>query len=110
MLLVITHCSMLIALKTMRNVWSNFFKWMYPGMRVKRWLMLVPIGAFGIVVGVALLANLAVIDYVNVIGDFAIKYLGINLQQPVTRIVTSLALIVVGMAVIGAGYLLDRSK
>ncbi|HHT72346.1 MAG TPA: YvcK family protein [Firmicutes bacterium] len=33
-------------------------KWLYPGMRVKRWLALIIMGVFGIAVGVAVLLNL----------------------------------------------------
>lgn len=75
-------------------------KWLYPGMRVKRWLLLVPVGAFAIVVGVALLANVAVIDYLDIIAEFALTRLNINLRHPATLISVSIGLIFLGLVLI----------
>lgn len=83
----------------MKGFWSSF-KWLYPGMRVKRWLMLVPVGAFAIVVGVALLANVAVFDYLQIIAHFCMVRFGINLEQPVTLITVSTGLMIFGLALI----------
>jgi uncharacterized cofD-like protein len=69
-------------------------------MRVKRWLLLVPVGAFAIVVGVALLANVAVIDYLDIIGRFSLARFGINLKQPASLISISLGLMLFGLVTI----------
>jgi len=69
-------------------------------MRVKRWLLLVPVGTFSIIVGVALLANVAVIDYLDAIGRFALSQFGINLRQPATLISVSVVSISFGLALI----------
>ena len=38
------------------------FKWLAPGLRVKRWLLLVPIGLAPVVAGVALLIGIRITD------------------------------------------------
>ncbi|MBI2842064.1 MAG: YvcK family protein [Armatimonadetes bacterium] len=69
-------------------------------MRVKRWLLLVPVGAFAIVVGVVLLANIAVFEYLNSVGRVAFSRFGIRLDQPTTYIPLSLGLIFFGLVLI----------
>jgi uncharacterized cofD-like protein len=76
------------------------FKWLYPGMRVKRWLLLVPVGAFAIVVGVVLLANIKVFEYLNGAASIAFIKFGIHLDKPSTYIPISLVLIFFGLALI----------
>jgi uncharacterized cofD-like protein len=83
----------------MRSVWSSF-KWLYPGMRVKRWLLLVPVGAFAIVVGVVLLANISVFEYLNSASRVAFTRFGIHLDRPTTYVPVSLGLIVIGLVLI----------
>lgn len=83
----------------MRGFWSSF-KWLYPGMRVKRWLSLVPVGAFAIVVGVVLLANIRVFEYLDSAGRMAFQRFGLHLDQPTTYIPISLGLIVIGLVTI----------
>ncbi len=69
-------------------------------MRVKRWLLLVPVGAFAIVVGVALLANVAVIDYLDSIARFSLTHFGLNLRQPAALLTISIALMLLGLLLI----------
>lgn len=49
---------------------KSSLKWLYPGMRVKRWLLLTPLGVFFVLVGVTLLWNVAVVDYLNSLAHF----------------------------------------
>lgn len=83
----------------MKGFWSSF-KWLYPGMRVKRWLSLVPVGAFAIVIGVVLLANIRVFEYLDTAGRMAYQRFGIHLDNPTTYIPISLGLIAVGLVLI----------
>ncbi|MDO8683279.1 MAG: YvcK family protein [Armatimonadota bacterium] len=75
-------------------------KWLYPGMKVKRWLLLIPIGVFAILTGVVFLANINVLDYLERAAKFAYERFGIQLNQPATLIPISLALIAFGLILI----------
>lgn len=79
---------------------ASSLKWLYPGMRVKRWLLLVPVGVFAVVVGVALLVNVNIFDYVNRIGDIALRRFGVVLNTPKIYVPVSLGLIVFGLGLI----------
>lgn len=76
----------------------SILKWLYPGMRVKRWLLLATFGvlliSFGSL-GVALIANMAVFD---LLGEFN-NYIRLRTGQPVSAVVVpfGLALIVTGL-------------
>ncbi len=83
----------------MKGVVSTL-KWLYPGMRVKRWLMLVPFGAFAIVLGVGLLARYAVIDYLDTAARIVFKWFGVDLREPIVFVPISLALILIGLVLI----------
>jgi uncharacterized cofD-like protein len=86
----------------MRGFWSSL-KWLYPGMHVKRWLMLVPVGAFAIVVGVMLLTNNKVVDYLNSVASVVYQRFGISLENPATNIPISLGIIALGLFLIFVG-------
>lgn len=83
----------------MRRI-SSALKWLYPGMRVKRWLLLLLLGVFSILVGVVFLANINVLDYLEVAARLAYSRFGIQLNQPKTLVPISLGLIALGLAVI----------
>ncbi|MDO8589469.1 MAG: YvcK family protein [Armatimonadota bacterium] len=83
----------------MRPLFSAL-KWLYPGMKVKRWLLLIPIGVFAILVGVVFLANVNVLDYMDRAAVFAYGRFGIRLNQPATLIPISLASIAFGLVLI----------
>lgn len=83
----------------MNNFWSTM-KWLYPGMRVKRWLMLIPVGAFAIVLGVGLLARSAVLDYLNGVARVFFDLFGADLREPKVFVPISAALILVGLVLI----------
>ena len=64
-------------------------------MRVKRWLILTPIGVALVFVGVALCTNMNVIDYFNTVLDAVFVKTGLDLHEPKVFIpiaVTSMAL------------------
>lgn len=82
----------------MRRI-TSALKWLYPGMKVKRWLLLIPVGVFAILAGVALLTRGDIWDYVNPAGDFALRF-GVHLDKPATLILISAAFILVGLVLI----------
>ncbi len=81
----------------------NFLKWLYPGMQVKRWLILVPIGMVIIVLGIALLFNWRIEPLLNdlVKGTYSVS--GINITKPALLIPLSLVLIFIGMVLMFTG-------
>lgn len=78
-------------------------KWLYPGMRVKRWLLLVPIGVGLVIIGAGLLTNLRTFDYMRFLDDMArtaFMRFGVELNLPRVYVPVSLAFMVVGLALI----------
>ena len=75
-------------------------KWLYPGMRVKRWLLLTPIGVLFVIVGVTLLTNMRVVDYLIAAGDFMLDKTGLALDQPKVYIPISAFTIALGLLLI----------
>lgn len=86
------------------NRWFSWLKWLYPGMRIKRWLLLA-LSAFVLVsVGIVLIAN---IDLLQWLSD-GIFYLQMNahvdLTQPAYYIPTGLILVAFGMLIFVISY------
>ena len=79
---------------------KSTLKWMYPGMRVKRWLLLTPIGVFLVVVGVTLLTNMRIVDYLDVAARLLAVKTNLNLSQPRVHIPISIVAITVGLILI----------
>ena len=75
-------------------------KWLYPGMRVKRWLVLIPIGLAFAIAGVVLLANMRIVDVLGPVSTQAFRLFGLQLTKPSTNVPISLALIAVGLLLI----------
>ncbi|MHB1458504.1 MAG: gluconeogenesis factor YvcK family protein [Armatimonadota bacterium] len=78
---------------------KSTLKWLYPGMRVKRWLLLTPLGVFFVLVGVTLLWNVAVVDYLNSVAHFvAVQSDGtIDLSQIKVYLPISIASVILGL-------------
>ncbi len=82
-----------------RQLYSSL-KWLYPGMRVKRWLVLIPIGLAFAIAGVVLLANIRIVDLMGMVGTEAFRLFGIRLDRPSTQLPTGLALVAIGVLLI----------
>lgn len=82
-----------------RQLYSSL-KWLYPGMRVKRWLLLIPIGLAFAIAGVVLLANIRIVDLLGMVGTEAFRLFGIRLDRPSTQLPTGLALVAIGVVLI----------
>ena len=72
-------------------------KWLYPGMRVKRWMLLTVVGILLFVAGVALATNLQLIEWTGDALLYVFRQTGLNLDK------FSLPL---GLAVAAAGFAL----
>lgn len=75
-------------------------KWLYPGMRVKRWLLLIPFGIAAAIAGVVLLANIRVIDVLGWVGREAFESFGIRLDRPGTLLPAGIGLLVLGLGLV----------
>jgi uncharacterized cofD-like protein len=79
-------------------------KWLYPGMRVKRWLALIPVGLIPVILGVVLLVNIGIVDMYDRVEAFFRETFRLSLGQPTLYIPLGLALIAVGLLVIFAAF------
>lgn len=75
-------------------------KWLYPGMRVKRWLLLIPVGLTFAIAGVVLFANIRMFNMLEMIGREAFLHFGLRLDDPTTQILVSGVLIGIGLLLI----------
>lgn len=82
-----------------KGLMSNL-KWLYPGMRVKRWLLLVPVGLAVATAGIVLLANIRIIDLLGTVGTKAFQLFGMRLDDPNTQMAIGLGLILLGLLLI----------
>lgn len=82
----------------------SWLKWLYPGMRVKRWMLLTLVGIVLVVAGLALILNLDLVvrlnDAFNAIG----AYTGIDVQKPTFYVPTGLTMSVLGLLLIFVCY------
>lgn len=69
-------------------------------MRVKRWLILIPIGMAAVIAGVVLLLNMNMLEVLGVVGREAFKLTGLQLDKPGTQIPFGIGLITVGLMLI----------
>jgi len=79
----------------------SVLKWLYPGMRVKRWMLVVLLGALLNTAGLVLALGLRIIDYLAEIDAQVYRYTGQFL--PATSTLVGLALAVAGVALIFTG-------
>lgn len=82
---------------------KSSLKWLYPGMRVKRWLLLVPIGIALVIVGVALITNLRAFDYMTLLDDTArtvFLRLGYDISRPGIYVPVSLVIMAIGLLMV----------
>ncbi len=81
----------------MRGKLFSSLKWLYPGMRVKRWLLLIPVGMAAVIAGVILLANIHIVDVLGMASTEAFKRFGIRLDKPATQLPLGIGLIGLGL-------------
>ncbi|MBV9848631.1 MAG: YvcK family protein [Armatimonadetes bacterium] len=83
----------------MKRLFSTL-KWLYPGMRVKRWMVLTLIGLALALVGLALATNLEMIQWLNTVLEWALTVTGINFGRSALAVPTGLVLAVAGMLLV----------
>lgn len=81
-------------------------KWLYPGMRVKRWLMLVPVGLVPVIIGVLLLIQLRALDILDRLDNIVNVTTRWRLDNPLVYIPLGVFFIVLGLALIVSALLL----
>lgn len=85
-------------------------KWLTPGLRVKRFLVLIPVGLLPVVVGVALLINIRNTDYYDWLDHRIQQILHVDIADVRFYLPAGIALIVLGLLLIlGALIAVNRS-
>lgn len=79
---------------------TSSLKWLYPGMRVKRWLVLIPVGLTVAIAGVVSLAGMRVFDVVATGWTKAYEIFGLHSDDPNTQMAVGLGLIALGLLLI----------
>ncbi|MCE5314303.1 MAG: YvcK family protein [Armatimonadota bacterium] len=85
------------------KLFMSSLKWLYPGMRVKRWLLLVPVGVTAVLAGVVLLLNMHIVDLLGAIGTESFIRFGLRLDQPSSQIPFGIGLVLLGLIIIFVG-------
>ena len=85
-------------------------KWLIPGMGVKRWLLLIPVGLLLGVLGLVVLLNEQMPFFYDWLADLLRVTLGLPLNQPVVYLPAGTLLLAIGVGVVWAGMIgLNRS-
>jgi uncharacterized cofD-like protein len=79
---------------------TSSLKWLYPGMRVKRWLVLIPVGLAAAIAGVVSLAGMRIFDVVGSGWAKAYEIFGLHSDDPNTQMAVGLGLIALGLLLI----------
>jgi uncharacterized cofD-like protein len=85
-------------------------KWLAPGLRVKRWLLLVPVGLAFVIVGVVLIAGLQTVEFLSWLEEMVGRSAHVQIGKPIIYLPVGATLIVVGLLLIlGALIAVNRS-
>ncbi len=63
------------------NNLTSWLKWLYPGMRVKRWLLLIVVGIVLAMAGAELIANINIVDVLNGASDSVFRVTGFRISK-----------------------------
>ena len=83
---------------------KSTMKWLYPGMRVKRWLLLTPVGVFMVLAGVTLLSNMRIVDYLDWTARSLALSTGLDLSKPSVHVPISIIVIIGGLVLIFVSF------
>lgn len=81
------------------NVVSKL-KWFYPGMRIKRWLMFLPIGLLFIIIGNVLFVNWRIDGLLRRLGKYAFEIFGINVGNQTELVIIGSVFLILGFIII----------
>lgn len=84
------------------NGLMSSLKWLYPGMRVKRWLLLIPFGMAAVIAGVVLIMNMRIVDALGTVATQAFIRTGVDLSDSTTQIILGTGMILVGLFLVFA--------
>jgi uncharacterized cofD-like protein len=76
------------------------FQWLAPGLRVKRWLLLIPIGLAPLVVGVALLTGVRITDWYDWAANTLADRAKIEITDPSFSLPVGIGLVLLGLLLI----------
>lgn len=85
----------------------SLLKWLYPGMRVKRWMLLTLVGIVLVVVGVGYTTGLQSFDYIQYLENGAtavFRYTGVNLGISANMVGLGVFLGILGLSLIFVSY------
>ena len=85
----------------------SWLKWLYPGMRVKRWMSLTLLGIVLVVAGIVLAINVTWGDYLQYLDDAGVvifRAFGMNISDPKVYLPMGFALITLGLLLIFVSY------
>ncbi len=85
----------------------SWLKWLYPGMRVKRWMTLTLVGMALVVAGIVLAVNVTWGDYLQWLDDALVSIFratGLNTTDPHVYLPMGFALIALGLLLIFVSY------
>jgi uncharacterized cofD-like protein len=75
-------------------------KWLTPGLRVKRWMLLIPIGLFPVLLGVVILMQQQAIGLFDLLSNLLGRATGLRLDEPNVYIPIGGILILLGLTVV----------
>jgi uncharacterized cofD-like protein len=85
------------------NQFLNWIKWLYPGMRVKRWIVALAFGIALVFIGLLLFTNLRALDLVdllNNLADWCLTRFNLHIDQPSVFIPVGTGIVAVGSVLI----------
>ena len=86
---------------------GSWVKWLYPGMRVKRWMTLTLVGLILVVAGIILAVNVTWGNYLQMLDDLLVwtfSHFGLNLSDPKVYLPLGFALISLGLLLVFVSY------
>jgi len=85
----------------------SLLKWLYPGMRVKRWMLLTLLGLLLIVAGIALAVNIGWSDYLENLDELMVwtfAKTSLDTSDPKVSLLMGLVLILLGLLLVFVSY------
>ena len=85
----------------------SWLKWLYPGMRVKRWMTVTLAGLILVIAGLGLAVNVTFINYLQMLDDLLVWIFtktGLNISDPKVYLPLGATLITLGLLLIFVSY------
>jgi len=85
----------------------SWLKWLYPGMRVKRWLALTLFGIVLVLAGIVIVVNISWGDYLQYLDDLIVivfRALGVRMDEPSVYLPLGLTVVTLGLLLIFISY------